>query len=348
MPINSKLDAIVKSAGSLGVSDVHIMQTGDVYFRKGEVLEKDYSVPLEKTDVMSIASSIMDDNARVELKKDGRANLAIDCDGWRLRTHIYRQRGTFCIVIRLIPSEVPSALKLGLPGTVKDFALRPRGIVLVAGPGRSGKSTTVAALVNEINNHEKKHILTVEDPVEFVYEDKLSIITQRQVGVHTPSFASGLKHALRQDPDVIVIGEMKDLETMSTAITTAETGHLVISTVHTTGAAQTIDRIINVFPIHQQEQIRAQLSLNLQGVVSQILLPTKDGKSRIAAFEVLYPTHALRNMIRKGETSKMQNALDTSAKAGCRSMRASIVQLEKKGKISKETSEEAIAMTSWS
>jgi twitching motility protein PilT len=250
------------------------------------------------------------------------------------------QRASIGAAFRLIPAEIKTLEQLGLPAAVHEFVKVPRGFVLVTGPTGSGKSTSLAAMVDEINSTRKEHILTIEDPIEFLHRHKSCIVNQREIGNDAQSFALGLKAALRQDPDVILVGEMRDLETISTALTAAETGHLVFATLHTQDTAQTIDRIIDVFPPHQQQQVRVQLSVALQGIVTQQLLPTADGSGRVACCEVLSLTPAVRNLIREGKTHQIHSVLQTSAAKGMQSMDAALATLVRSGKITRELAEQ--------
>src|SRR5439155_7568251 len=237
---------------------------------------------------------------------------------------------------RQIPTEIKSLEELGLPSTLHELTTKPRGLVLVTGPTGSGKSTTHAALIDEINRTRSDHILTIEDPVEFVHRHKRCIVNQREIGVDALSFADGLRAALRQDPDVILVGEMRDLETIGTALTAAETGHLVFGTLHTQSAPGTIDRIIDVFPAEQQEQIRVQLATTLQGVVTQTLLPTADGATRVAALEVLFPDDAVRNLIRQGKVEQIYSVMQTGTSRGMQTMEQGLADLVLRGTITLE------------
>jgi len=250
----------------------------------------------------------------------------------RFRVNIMRQRRTCGMVIRKIPVEIPTIKALNLPDVCRELAEKPRGLVLVTGPTGSGKSTTLAALINHINENEAGHILTMEDPIEFMHNDKKCYVNQREIGSDTVDFQAALKRALRQDPDVILIGELRDLETISLAVSAAETGHLVFGTLHTTSAIQTVDRLIDVFPPDQQEQIRMQLSITLQGVISQALLP-KIGGGRVAAHEIMIATGAVRASIREGKTPQLQNVLTTGSKYGMITLEDSLAKLAKKGVI---------------
>jgi twitching motility protein PilT len=253
-----------------------------------------------------------------------------------MRVNAYMQRGAVSAAFRMTPSTIESLETLGMPPAVKAMAGLPRGIVLVTGPTGSGKTTTLAAVLDEINLTRDDHILTIEDPIEVLHQHKRCIVNQRELGADAPSFAEALRAALRQDPDVILVGEMRDLETISTALTAAETGHLVLATLHTQDAPQTIDRVIDVFPPHQQQQIRVMLAAALQGVVSQQLLPTADGRGRVAAVEVLLPTPAVRNLIREGKTHQLYSAIQTGGDHGMQTMDASLVDLVQRGRITIE------------
>ncbi|MEI6520013.1 MAG: PilT/PilU family type 4a pilus ATPase [bacterium] len=254
----------------------------------------------------------------------------------RFRVNVHRQRGSIGAVIRTIPNEIPSLDKLHMPSIVREMTVRPRGLVLVTGPTGSGKSTTLAAMIDEINATRRTHIVTVEDPIEFLHKNKQSVVTQREVGSDTESFNTALRHVLRQDPDIILIGEMRDLETIQAAVTAAETGHLVFATLHTTSAMQTIERVIDVFPPHQQEQIRSQLSNTLEGIFCQNLVPNIDGKGRSCAQEILIATPAIRNLIREGKVHQMGSVLQASAKYGMQTMDNALKQLVQNRKVSLE------------
>jgi twitching motility protein PilT len=255
----------------------------------------------------------------------------------RFRVNLYKQRDAIGAAFRLIPFEIKPLEELGVPPSVANFSMLPRGFVLVTGPTGSGKSTTLASLVDLANRNRRDHIMTVEDPIEFLHRHKSSLVNQREVGEDTWSFQNALKHVLRQDPDIILVGEMRDLETISVALTAAETGHLVFATLHTQDAAQTIDRVIDVFPPHQQQQIRVQLAGALQGVVCQTLAKTADGKGRAVATEVLVATPAVRNLIREGKTHQIYSALQAGAKHGMHTMDQHLAELVKSGRISYET-----------
>jgi len=254
----------------------------------------------------------------------------------RFRVNMFRQRGCVGAVMRLIPIRVKTIDELFLPPVTKELALRPRGLILVTGPTGSGKSTSLAAMIHHINLHEQSHVITIEDPIEFMHSDIKSAINQRELGIDTHSFAAALKHVMRQNPDVILVGEMRDLETISLAITAAETGHLVFATLHTTDAPQTVDRVIDVFPPEQQQQIRMQLSVTLQAVISQTLLPRADIGGRIAAFEVMVATPAIRALIREGKTHQLYTDIQTGGQFGMQSLDQHLLQLLSERKITYE------------
>ena len=255
----------------------------------------------------------------------------------RFRVNMYRQRDSVGAAFRIIPFEIKRLEDLGVPATVANFASLPRGFVLVTGPTGSGKSTTLASLLDLANRTRKEHIMTCEDPIEFLHRHQQCLVNQREVGEDTHSFSNALKHVLRQDPDIILVGEMRDLETISVALTAAETGHLVYATLHTQDAAQTIDRVIDVFPPHQQQQVRAQLAQSIQGVVCQTLARTVDGRGRVVACEVMVATPAIRNLIREGKTHQIYSAMQAGAKHGMQTMDQHLADLVNKGRITYET-----------
>jgi len=284
--------------------------------------------------------SILTNDQRQKLETDWQIDFAYSIPGKaRFRVNCYFQRASLSAALRLIPQEMPKLSQLGVPSILEDFTKKPRGFVLVTGPTGSGKSTTLAAMLDLINEVRHEHILTIEDPIEFLHKHKRCIVNQRELGADTQSFGLGLKAALRQDPDVILVGEMRDLETISTALTAAETGHLVFATLHTQDTAQTVDRIVDVFPPEQQQQVRVQLSVALQGIISQQLLPTADGQGRICACEILVPTPAVRNLIREGKTHQIYSALQTGGQFGMQTMDAALAQLVRETKITRELAE---------
>lgn len=314
-----------------GASDLHVTLDVPPMLRIDGDLQ-----PLEMFDAWSrekITSSLLGILTPLQLEKFER-ELELDFtyvleDGTRFRVNLYRQRGTLGGVFRRIPSEIVKLETLGIPASVGDFAQLPRGLVLVTGPTGSGKSTTLAALIDLINSTYARHIVSVEDPIEFLHHAKRSIVNQREVGSDTHSFSAALKHVLRQDPDVILIGELRDLETISVALTAAETGHLVFATLHTQDAPQTIDRIIDVFPPHQQEQVRTQLAATLRGVVSQALIKRADGKGRAVATEILVTTPAVSNLIREGKTYQIVSTMQAGRSHGMHTMDQHLAKLIK-------------------
>jgi len=287
-----------------------------------------------------IVYSILSNDQRQRLENDWQIDFAYAIpDRARFRVNAYYQRAAIGAAFRLIPFSIKSVEELGLPSVMHELARRPRGFVLVTGPTGSGKSTSLAAVVDEINSTREEHIMTIEDPIEFLHGHKKCIVNQREIGSDARSFASGLKGALRQDPDVILVGEMRDLETIHTALTAAETGHLVFATLHTQDTPQTIDRIIDVFPAEQQQQVRVQLAVALQGIVTQQLLPTADGVGRVAACEVLLATPAIRNLIREGKTHQIYSSLQTGGSLGMQTMDAALATLVRAGKITSKLAE---------
>ena len=272
-----------------------------------------------------------------ELEETGAADFGYSFEGGvRFRINAFKEKSGYGIVCRRIPQELLSFDEIGLPEAVQDLLTRPRGLILVTGPTGSGKTTTLATMVDEVNRSHEKHIVTIEDPIEYYHDHKRSVISQREVGVHTSSFAEAMRRALRQDPDVILLGEMRDYETISTAITAAETGHLVFGTLHTTGSARTVDRIIDSFPKDQQEQVRTQLALSIVAVISQLLIPKKSG-GVVAAFEVMINTSAIENHIRKGETYKITSDIQTGKKRGMLLLDDHLLKLARDGVITTET-----------
>ena len=316
-------------------SDLHLTSGSPPMLRKrGQLVKMEGLQNLTPTDTREIIYTILNSSQRQRLETDWQLDFAYSVPGHgRFRVNAYFQRGSLGAAFRLIPNETVPIEKLGLPPVVRGFATKPRGIVLVTGPTGSGKSTTLASIVNEINETRDDHILTIEDPIEFLHSHKKCIVNQREIGTDAQSFAMGLKAALRQDPDVILVGEMRDMETIGTALTAAETGHLVFATLHTQDAPQTVDRIIDVFPPEQQGQVRAQLSIGLQGIVTQTLVPTADGNGRCVAAEVLVPTPGVRNLIREGKTHQIYSLIQTGAQHGMQTMDASLAGLVKAGHI---------------
>ncbi len=325
-------------------SDLHMTAGSPPMVReRGKLIALDYP-ELDATAVREIVYSILTNDQRQKLETDWQIDLAYAIPGRaRFRVNAYFQRSSLGAAFRLIPQEMPRLDDLGLPSTLRDFTKKPRGFVLVTGPTGSGKSTTLASMIDLINEERSEHIMTIEDPIEFLHRHKRCIVNQREVGADAQSFAMALKAALRQDPDVILVGEMRDLETISTALTAAETGHLVFATLHTQDTSQTIDRIVDVFSPAQQHQVRMQLSVALQGIVTQQLLPTADGMGRVVASEVLVPTAGIRNLIREGKTHQIYSALQTGATHGMQTMDASLADLVRRNKITRELAESRAA-----
>ena len=313
-------------------SDLHLTAGSPPMVRlRGQLEPLDYPV-LTPQDVRETIYSILTNDQRQKLETDWQIDLAYAIPGKaRFRVNAYFQRAALGAAFRLIPQEMPALDTLGVPPVLRDFTKKPRGFVLVTGPTGSGKSTTLAAMLDVINEERREHIMTIEDPIEFLHRHKSCIVNQRELGADAKSFGTALKAALRQDPDVILVGEMRDLETISTALTAAETGHLVFATLHTQDTAQTVDRIVDVFPPEQQHQVRVQLSVALQGIVTQQLLPTADGQGRVVACEVLVPTPAVRNLIREGKTHQIYSALQTGAQHGMQTMDSALAQLVRDG-----------------
>lgn len=337
--MKEQMNHILKTAYGLGVSDIHItVGRPPMVRRMGEmVVLPNYPVITEDYSKRLIYG-ILSESQQKEFERDMELDCSYHIPGvCRFRVNVMIQKNHVESVLRVIPARIPQASEIGLSDAIVNFTKLPRGLVLITGPTGSGKSTTLAALIETINNNRKEHIITVEDPIEFVYEPKNCVIRQREVGTDTHSFANALKHVLRQDPDIILVGEMRDLETISLAITSAETGHLVFGTLHTQDAAQTVDRVIDVFPPHQQQQIKVQLASALYGVVSQQLLPKADGKGRIAAREVMTVTPAISNLIREGKTHQIYSAIDTGGKFGMVSMDNALLELVRKKIIDPET-----------
>jgi twitching motility protein PilT len=322
-------------------SDLHITAGAAPMLRvRGRLTPMDGYPILTPTDTREIVYSILSDGQRQRFENNWQIDFAYQIPGkGRFRVNAYFQRSAVGAAFRLIPFEVVPLDSLGLPPVVADFATRPRGLVLVTGPTGSGKSTTLASIIDVINSTREEHIMTIEDPIEFLHRHKKCMVNQRELGSDAQTFADALRAALRQDPDVILVGEMRDVETIGTAITAAETGHLVFATLHTQDAPQTIDRIIDVFPSEQQGQIRAQLSVALQGIMTQTLLPTTDGSGRCVAAEILVPTAAVRNLIREGKTHQVYSVIQTGGSHGMQTMDASLAGLVRAGKITKQLAE---------
>ncbi len=316
-------------------SDLHVSVGAPPVVRLRGQLVKLELRPLTPEDTETLARAITSEANMQKVNEDGSVDFGFTFRGEnRFRVSVYRQKGCIGIALRLVPRSLLTIEEIGFPPTVNELLYLPRGLILVTGPTGSGKSTTLASMLNVINKTAPSHIMTIEDPIEYFHEHKRGIINQREIGVDVPTFAEGLRRALRQDPDVLLVGEMRDLETMETAITAAETGHLVFSTLHTTGAARTVDRVVNAFPEEQQEMIRVQLSTNLKAVISQILLPRLDGHGRVAAFEIMINTPSIAALIRDNKTFRISNDILTGSKYGMISLETSLVDLYLRGFIS--------------
>ena len=319
-----------------GASDLHLtVGISPIIKVNGKLVRLEHEI-LRPEDTEAYAKEILQD-AYEKYDAIGEYDTSYSIHGkGRFRVNIYKQRNSTALAIRVISLDMPTLDSLGYPETLKDICNLKRGLVLVTGPTGSGKSTTLAALINEINSNRESHIITIEDPIEFLHKHNKSIVNQREIGKDTLSYERALKAALREDPDVILIGEMRDLETISTAITAAETGHLVFSTLHTIGAAKTIDRIVDVFPPHQQEQIKIQLASVLQTIISQQLVETIDGE-RTASLEIMVATPAIKNLIREGKTHQIECSIQTGSKYGMRTMDMELANLYREGIITQET-----------
>jgi twitching motility protein PilT len=323
-------------------SDVHITAGFPPAMRdKGRIVPMEGFPALSNQQTREVVYGILNDDQRKRFETQKQLDFAYAIPRVaRFRVNCFFQRGSVSAAFRLVPNEIPALDSLAVPPVLRELTRKPRGFVLVTGPTGSGKSTTLAAMIDLINRERQDHILTIEDPIEFLHPHKSSIVNQREVGSDAPDFALGLRAALREDPDVILVGEMRDLETISTALTAAETGHLVFATLHTQSTAQTVDRIIDVFPPEQQGQVRTQLSIALQGIVTQQLLPTADGMGRVVACEVLVPTPAIRNLIREGKTHQIYAAVQTSGAIGMQTMDADLARLVRAGKINRALAEQ--------
>lgn len=331
------IDQLLIEAMQKKASDLHITVGVSPKCRvHGELVDMGYEV-FSPEDTEKIVLPIVPNRLLDTLRLNGEIDFSYSISSvGRFRVNVFKQRGSYAMVVRIISSTIPRPEALGLPLSVVELTKKKRGLVLVTGPTGSGKSTTLASLLDIINTYYSSHIITLEDPIEYLHRHKKSIVNQREIGIDSFTFASALRVVLREDPDVILVGEMRDFETIEVAITAAETGHLVFSTLHTTGAVNTIDRIIDVFPPHQQQQIRVQLSSVLEGVISQQLIPTLDGQGRVAAFEVMLPNSAIRSLIREGKNHQIASFIQTNKKLGMQLMDDAIYELYLKGSISKE------------
>lgn len=331
------INELLEDATAKKASDLHLTVGVPPKVRiLGELVDLDYPV-LTPDDMHELAYSILPESRVLHFEEQGDIDFSYSIRGvGRYRVNVYHQRGSLAATIRLVAEKIPAADSLGIPKAVQNLVTKKRGLVLVTGPTGSGKSTTLASLIDIINTNYSYNIITIEDPVEYLHKHKKSIVNQREMGIDTVSYSKALVASLREDPDVILIGEMRDMDTIQTAITAAETGHLVFSTLHTIGAAPTIDRIIDVFPPYQQTQIRSQLAVVLEGIISQQLVTTLDNSARKAAFEVLLTTPAVRNLIRESKTHQLSSVMQTNKRIGMQTMDDALYDMYIKGQIDKE------------
>ncbi|MGR6836438.1 type IV pilus twitching motility protein PilT [Syntrophomonas erecta] len=339
---------IIKQGVAMGASDIHITVSRPPLYRiNGRIVTGPDKELLTAEDTCRLGEEIIpNEKIRISLEENGQADFSNAYPGiGRFRVNLYRQRGSWAAAIRLIPVNVPELKELNLPSVVAELGVKETGLVLVTGVTGSGKSTTLAGIINLLNHTRNLHIITLEDPIEYLHRHASCVINQREIGTDTPSFALALRAAMRQDPDVIMVGEMRDLETISTAITAAETGHLVLATLHSGSAAQTIERIVDVFPPHQQQHVRIQLANCLQGIISQQLVPRIDGKGRIVAAEVLVANTAIKNLIRENKVHQIYSAIQTGSTSGMVTMEKSLTRLYQKGLISLEEAKKRAVST---
>lgn len=331
------IEEILRVAKEAGASDVHLTVGIPPKMRvNGNLITMDYP-KLSPSDTLEVLINIMTETQRDRFEERGEYDMSFSIPNCgRYRVNAYKQKGSVALAFRLVATKVPSAEELGLPESVIELYQKKKGLVLVTGPSGSGKSTTLAAIIDKINNNRAAHVITLEDPIEHLHQHKMSMVNQREIGLDSENYANALRAALREDSDVILVGEMRDLETISVAITAAETGHLVLSTLRTIGAASTVDRVIDFFPPHQQQQIRVRLANILQTVISQQLIPTADGRGRVAAFEVMHANHAIRNLIREAKSHQLSDVVQTNRKLGMITMDEAICQLYYEGRIDRD------------
>jgi len=341
----SSIDELLERMVAQGASDLHVTTGSEPAIRvNGRLQRLDDVARLSADDSQRLLYRILSTEQQKQLEIKRQIDLSYSIPGLaRFRVNVYFQRESLGAAFRLVPAELKTLDDLGLPQQLHELAKKPRGLVLVTGPTGSGKSTTLAAVIDEINRNRHDHIMTIEDPIEFLHRHKNCIVNQREIGPDAISFGEALRGALRQDPDVILLGEMRDLETIATALTAAETGHLVFATLHTQDAPSTVDRLIDVFPAAQQEQIRVQIASTLQAIVTQTLVPTIDGAGRVPAVEILYPDDAVRNLIRQAKVEQIYSIMQTGTQRGMQTLEQALVDLVVRGKISQDT---AIARSS--
>jgi twitching motility protein PilT len=329
------VDDLLEQVVVRGASDLHVAVGSEPVVRVNGTLQRlEEFARLTPDDTQRMLYRILSTEQQKIFETRRQIDISYSIPGLaRFRVNVYFQRESLGAAFRLIPAELKTIEQLGLPSVLKDFTTKPRGLVLVTGPTGSGKSTTLAAVIDEINRTREDHIMTIEDPIEFLHRHKRCIVNQREIGPDATSFAEALRGALRQDPDVILLGEMRDLETIGTALTAAETGHLVFATLHTQDAPSTVDRLIDVFPASQQEQIRVQIASTLQGIVTQTLLPTADGRGRVAALEILLPDDAVRNLIRQAKVEQIYSVMQTNTSRGMQTLEQAMLELVRSGKI---------------
>ena len=329
------INKILDEARALGCSDLHFTVGIPPIVRQGGNLRKLSSYPdMTEIEILKICEDMCTDKQRQSIKDHIDTDFTyVSSRGFRHRVNVYRQRGNTAIALRLLRNDIPTLTDLDLPPILAEFSMRPRGLVLVTGPTGSGKSTTLAAMIDHVNIHKSAHIITIEDPIEYMHAHKRCMVNQREIGPDVPSFSLALRAALREDPDIILVGEMRDYETITAAVTAAETGHLVMSTLHTTSASDTINRIIDAFPAHQQNQIRTQLATVLVGIIAQTLIPKADGTGRVAALEILNATDSIKAMIRDNKVHLIQTAIQTGRKDGMVCLDQELARMVKEGTI---------------
>jgi twitching motility protein PilT len=333
------IDVMKDISKEQAISDLHLTAKNKPVIRYNGQLKdyKSYPKQLELKEIEEIAKELMNQDQWDHFEEYGEVDFSYGIPGYcRFRVNAFKQRGSISMALRIIPQDIPTIEELGLPDILKKLAMQRKGLVLCTGPTGSGKSTTLASMIDVINNNKNSHVITLEDPIEYLHSHNNSIVHQREVGSDTKSFANGLRAALRQDPDIILVGEMRDLETISIALEASETGHLVFATLHTNDAPSTVERIIDVFPAHQQDQVRVQLATALNGVISQQLLPRAGGSARVAALEILIATAAVKNIIREGKTHQLVSSMQTGAKYGMIMMDNYLVDLCQRGLVEYE------------